>query len=368
MQTRTQLAALCRRWCGTGPVSVAPLGAAGFSGSQVYGVELPDSPGRYVLKSFHAGASREHAAFVHQLVRHVRSECSTQLAEVMMALDGDTIVTDGEGRLWELSRFMPGVALARPTPSQAAAAATALAQVHLAASRLRGFPPRRDASPGAERRLDQARRLLAQPWQARRAAWSQGRRSNLTDDTVAALDHRAATAIAIFNACGGERLLARVAALRSRSCVLQPVLRDVWCDHVLFADARSEDVTAIIDLHAAGIDTPATDLARLLGSWQPAVGCESDVIVERWPEAMTAYAAVRPLSRKEIGLIEFLHSAGVICGLDNWFRWTLEEQRVFPDSERVLARIDRLLQELPGALAASLSGEGCAGSGDGNFD
>jgi len=344
---------LCRRWCATGPVSVAPLGAAGFSGSQVYMVELPDSPGRFVLKSFHAAASRDHAAFVHQLVRHIRAECSTQLAEVMPALDGDTVVIDVDGRLWELSRFMPGVAVPCPTHTQAAAATTALARLHLAAAGLPDHPPRAGISPGVERRINQARQLLAQPWQARRAAWSQGGRSLLTDDTFAALDDRVATAIAIFNQCGGEMLLARVAAMRSRSCVLQPVLRDVWCDHVLFADARSDEVTAIIDLHAAGIDTPATDLARLMGSWCSPGEREHPSLMDRWPEAIAAYERARPLSREESELIPFLYGTGVVLGLDNWFRWTLDEHRVFPDARRMLDRIDRLLTELPGAMATA---------------
>jgi Ser/Thr protein kinase RdoA (MazF antagonist) len=344
---------LCRRWSPAGPVSVAPLGTPGFSGSQVYVVELPEPPGRFVLKSFHAAASREHAAFVHQLVRHIRAESSTQVAEVMLTIDGDSIVTDAEGGLWELSRFMPGVPVPSPTPSQTAAAATALAQLHLAAASLPGHSPHAGVSPGIARRIDQARQLLTRPWQARRAAWSQGGCSLLTDDTVAALDDRVATAIAIFNECGGEILLSRVAAMRGRSCVLQPVLRDVWCDHVLFADARSDDLTAIIDLHAAGIDTPATDLARLMGSWGSLADREQLSLMDRWAEAIAAYQRESPISREEAQLIPFLHGTGVVFGLDNWFRWTLEEHRVFPDARRMLDRIDRLLKELPVAIAGA---------------
>jgi Ser/Thr protein kinase RdoA (MazF antagonist) len=358
MYPSASIAALCRRWSAAAPVSIAPLGAAGFSGSQVFVVELSDSPGRFVLKSFHAGASVEHARFVHGLGRHLRAAGVAEVPEVMPALDGDTVVVAADGRLWELCRFMTGVAVPCPTPAQSAAAATALARVHLAAAGLPGHPPRAGMSPGVERRIDHARRLLAQPWQARRAVWSQGGRSLLTDDTVAAIHDRVATAITMFNACRGERLLVRVAALRPEPCVLQPVLRDIWSDHVLFADERSDLVRGIIDLHAAGIDTPATDLARLLGSWDAPVGCERLSILERWPAAVAAYDRVRPLSREEAGLIPFLHGTGVVCGLDNWFRWTLDEQRAFPDAGRVLARIDRLVADLPGGLATTGSAGG----------
>jgi len=138
----------------------------------------------------------------------------------------------------------------------------------------------------------------------------------------------------------------------------------------LFADPRSDDLTAIIDLHAAGVDTPATDLARLLGSWDsPAggkpvpfvnrpLGCRS--LVERWQEAIAAYDRVRPLPHAEADLIPFLHATGVVCGLDNWFRWTLDEQREFPDGRSMLGRIDRLLTELPAALTTAWTAAGNA--------
>ena len=358
MHPHTQLTALCRRWSAVAPVSIAPLGTPGFSGSQVFVVELPDRPGPFVLKSFHAGASVEHARFVHGLVKHLRAEGIAEVPEVMPALNDDTVVVEADGRLWELARFMPGVAVPCPTPAQAAAATTTLARLHIAAAGLPDHPPRAGISPGIERRIDQARQLLAQPWQVRRAAWSQGGRSLLTDDAVAALDDRVASAIAIFNQCGGQMLLTRVAAMRGRSCLLQPVLRDVWCDHVLFADERSDSVTAIVDLHAAGIDTPATDLARLLGSWQAPVGCERRSFLDRWTVAVAAYERVRPLLRDEVELVPFLHGTGVLCGLDNWFRWTLEERRVFSDVQRVLDRIDSLLISLPDAIETAWSAAG----------
>ena len=358
MSPHAQLTPLCRHWCVATPVSVAPLGVQGFSGSQVYVVELPDSPGRFVLKCFHAAASREHAAFVHDLVRHVRGERSTQLAEVIPTLDGDTIATDAEGRLWELSCFVPGVAVPCPTPAQAATAATALARLHVAAASLPGHPPRLRVSPGVEHRIERSCQLLAQPWAACRDAWSRAACLRMPADLSAALDARVAAAVKIFTASDGNAFLARVATLQPNSCVLQPVLRDVWYDHVFFAERTSDSVTAIIDLHAAGIDTPATDLARLVGSWAAPAGGERLSLVDRWPEAFAAYDRVRPLSAVEAMLVPVLHATGMLFGLDNWFRWTLEEHREFPDTQKMLERIDSLLTELPTAIAAAWSQAG----------
>ncbi len=360
MHPSASIAALCRRWCGAAPVSIAPLGTPGFSGSHVFVVELSDRPGRFVLKSFHAGASVEHARFVHGLVTHLRGENSTPLAELIVALDGGTIVIDAEGRLWELSRFMSGVAVPCPTPAQAAAAATALAQLHLAAARLVTHPPRKDLSPGLALRIERARELLARPWQARCHAWSHAARDRMPADRWTALDARVATAIDLFNAAGGNAFLARVASIQLDSCVLQPVIRDVWYDHVLFAEQTSDAVTAIIDLHAAGIDTPATDLGRLVGSWSAPAGRERMSLVDRWPEAIAAYDRVRPLSAVEARLVPVLYATGVVFGIDNWFRWTLEDYREFPNDRRMLDRIDRLLQELPAAIATAWTAAGNA--------
>jgi len=339
-------------------VSVEPLGVQGFSGSRVFVVEFPDVPERFVLKCFHATASREHAAFVHDLMRHVRGEGVAQVAEVIPTLGGDTIVRDADGRLWELVRLMPGVPVPCPTPAQAAAAATALARLHLAAARLATHPPRRDVSPGLVRRIERARELYATPWQASREAWSRAARERMPADLHAALEARLTMAIELFTASDGNAFLARANKMRPQSCVIQPVLRDVWCDHVLFAERHGDAVTAIIDLHAAGIDTPATDLARLVGSWDAPAGGERLSLGERWPDAFAAYGAVRPLSPVESTLVPVLHATGILFGLDNWFHWTMEEHREFSEPQRMLERIDRLLTELPAAIAAAWSHAG----------
>jgi len=358
MQSPAPLAELCRRWCAAAPVSIMPMGTPGFSGSRVFAVELPGIDGWLVLKSFHAAASVEHARFVHRLVKHLRAEGLAQVPGVMPAVDGDTVVTDPAGTLWELASFMPGEVIPCPTPTQAAAAATALARLHLAAARMLGYAARMGPSPGVVRRIDQARQLRAISWQSRRTALPEAANSPQCADIVTRFD----AAITIFASCGGDACLERVAAMRTGECLQQVVLRDVWCDHILFADRRSSEVTGIIDLHAAGIDTPATDLARLLGSWHAPAESQQDTLCDRWPEAMMAYSIERRLTRFEAALIPFLHASAIVFGLDNWFRWTLDERRSFADPQRVLTRIDRLIWELPAALATA------GRCGDGNID
>jgi Ser/Thr protein kinase RdoA (MazF antagonist) len=203
--------------------------------------------------------------------------------------------------------------------------------------------PARGPSPGVIRRREQARQLLAFPWRQRRAAMGM--------DADAAVVARLDEAIEVFDRAGGRRVLERVAAAEGEPLALQPVLRDVWSDHVLFADG-GERVSGFIDYHAAGIDSPATDLARLLGSWSLAGDCREPALVDAWRNAIEAYERVRPLAPAERRLVPWLHATGVILGLDNWFRWTLEERRTFPDAGRVHERIGRLVVALGAAIAA----------------
>lgn len=356
----TAAARIATAWFGPQSLTTTPLAATGFSGSQVYLVELFsagfEAGTRFALKSFHADSSRQHAVWVHALMRHLVAE---GIAEVPRLVDCErgglpgcpTLHVDPAGRLWEMVQWMPGRTVDTPHPDQAVAALETLARVHAAAARLPGSQ-RLAPAPGQVRRRDQARALLEHPWRHRRRQIAAG-----GDSAVAA---RLDEAIAIFSRAGGDRLVAIAAVGEPRPVPLQPVLRDVWSDHVLFtagtgfaADAGSR-VSAIIDYHAAGIDTPATDLARLLGSWQPHVDRRGAMLLEAWREPLAAYERLRSLGTAERRMVPWLDATAVIFGLDNWFHWTLEERRTFADAARVLDRIDRLLARLEGAIEQGL--------------
>ena len=139
-----------------------------------------------------------------------------------------------------------------------------------------------------------------------------------------------------------------MSAVKEMPVMAQPVLRDVWSDHVLFLDDGR--IAGFIDFHAAGRDTRATDLARLLGSWDAPAAPTEGQWLQPWRQALDAYEAVKPLEPGERALIPWLYATGVICGLDNWFRWLITEQREFADNSTVLSRIARLIGALPAAL------------------
>jgi Ser/Thr protein kinase RdoA (MazF antagonist) len=332
-------------------LTVTPLDRPGFSGSPL--ARVTSALGSFILKAFAVGTSPERARWIHALMAHLVAEGVREVPPVCRTPRGDTLVTDATGGLWEMIQFVPGVALAAPTLTQAAVAAAAVARLHRAAATL---PPTRPTSvvpttavPAAvTRRREQAQQMLLHPWSDRRA------RIECRADELPWLT-RWDRAIEIFAACSGPRSLSHVVAFDPGPLAMQPVVRDLWSDHVLFADDRQQ-VAGIVDFHAAAFDTPATDLARLLGSWW--VGGEPTQRAAGWDSALGAYDRVRPLTAPERRLVPFLAVTGVLFALDNWFRWLLEERRSFPASAAVARRIDGLLGQLPAALESLAGGNG----------
>jgi len=302
----------------------------------------------FVLKNFPPATLATHAAWVHGLMRHLRAAGVDTVPEVSAvrperrsgAGECSTVAADPEGVLWELVEFIPGSPRPAPTAAEATTALVGLARLHVAAATLPEAPPRPAPSPGVARRIDQARRLAAAPWHLLATS-----AAALPNDAV---KERLLRACEIFQTGGGRAALDSLATHEPLPVLCQPVLRDLWSDHVLFAeDGR---LAGFVDFHAAGCDTPATDLARLLGSWDASAGCGRETLADRWRGSLEAYETIRPLSARERGLIPWLHATGVICGLDNWFRWLITDRREFDDMKRVLARLDRLLDAMPDAL------------------
>jgi Ser/Thr protein kinase RdoA (MazF antagonist) len=151
---------------------------------------------------------------------------------------------------------------------------------------------------------------------------------------------------------GFETLVLRLAELVSRhasavrnelqlaaqtTVPLQPVLRDVWHDHVLFT---GDDVTGLIDASACRSESVSADLARLLGSL---LG-EDDR--EGWDFALTAYQRLRPLSVAELALIPVLDRSGVLLSAVTWLEWLGPQRRVSLSDPRVRPRLEQLMVRL----------------------
>ncbi len=237
--------------------------------------------------------SPERLKFIHAFLQHAAHNGISFVPVPMSANDGQSFVNDITGRLWQLEPWMPGAADYEQSPrvEKLRAAMTALAKLHVATRdfkqnavkssgvHLAELKPTTDKS-AVVRRLAQLRELSKQGMSdlsraINEAVWPE--LAPLAGEFIARLSRAVPSAIAMLEPLATVRL------------PLQPCLRDIWHDHVLFT---GDDVSGVIDFGAVDIDTPATDIARLLGSL---VADDSD----GWHTGLAVYSAVRPLSPDE---------------------------------------------------------------------
>ncbi len=139
-----------------------------------------------------------------------------------------------------------------------------------------------------------------------------------------------------------DQVLRQARFAASRTMPLQPCIRDIWHDHVLFT---GDEVTGIIDFGAMNVDSVSGDVARLLGSL-----ARNDV--NQWAAGIEAYSRRRPLSQDEQLLIQAIDRSNVLLSGLNWLRWNYLEHREFEHTEKVLAHVDEAIFRL-GHLADS---------------
>jgi len=336
----SDLRQICRRWFPEAAVDLEPLTGPGFSGSPLYLVRAGRE--QHVLKAFAGGSSLGRVRFVQALVRHLRDRGVSEVPALRAAVAGERFVVDAAGRVWEMQAFVPGRETADPTMPQVMAAIAAVGRLHAAAASMPENPPDVGPSPGIARRIAQARGWLLRPWELVLEAVPP---AAVESGLAARLRPRFAEAAATLRQARAERILAAIAAAEPGPLVRQTVLRDIWSAHVLFPTAGQPRVAGIVDLHAAGADTPATDLGRLLGSWMTARSAEPDW----WRRRLAAYDGTEP-DEAFTRLVMFLAASGTLFGLDNWLRWVFEEGREFGDVRAVVTRVDRLVSVLPTAL------------------
>jgi Ser/Thr protein kinase RdoA (MazF antagonist) len=316
-------------------VSLPPDGP-GFSGAIVLRVETAAGP--LCLRGWPADADAERIGGLHRLLKHVTSQEIGFVACPVPANDGRTLVS-AAGRNWQLEPWLPGRAdfLSRPSDGRLSEALRSLARLHTVMAR---FEPRgRDASwffshaaMPAPAAVERAERL---------AGWS--------DEKLALLCHRieqtpeccegfnaAATAI-----LGGFSRHSKVIAAELRSASrlpvpVQPCLRDVWHDHLLF---EGDTITGIVDPGAARSDTVAADISRLVGS----------LVADdrrRWEVAIEAYQQVRPLTSDERTLVGVLDRSGTLLSGMTWLARRFFTNATIPQPERVVGRMEKIAGRL----------------------
>lgn len=336
-------------WSNAAAATATPFTSAGsFSGARIWRVEHRGE--LFALRKWPGRMQAKQLRPIHALLTHLVGAGVAIVPAPVATRAGDTIVTNAE-HSWELAPWLPGIADywqdARPT--KLAAAMQSLAQIHVAAASFGNGTEQREASAAWLRSIDQelAKSLTT-------SAALRTRRSRLQDLTPARLDELAAATIS--HATENEIDLHRAAIHLLRHTApkamefadfwakaelpLQWRIGDIWHDHVLFTDKR---VTGIVDFGAAGFDSPAGDVARLLGSL---VGDD----LPRWRQGLAAYESVRPLAELEREAIAYFDETGTIISTANWLMWLRpSDPRRSPSlSNRTagLKRLGRLVERL----------------------
>jgi len=304
------------------------LGAAGgFSGARFWRLETARGP--YCLRRWpESQPDQQRLEFIHSVLWYVHQE-EFDLVPVPVETIGQQSYVWGAGHLWELAPWMPGTAdyLADPQPQRLRAALLALARFHRASQTFPVAEQQPAVSPGIVARRRRLQTLM-------RGDLESLRRSILPGQ-LPALEPRADRLFTLF-----PHVAPRVARLLDRAAnekvSLQPCLRDIWSDHVLFEGTR---VTGIIDFGALRADNVSTDVARLLGSL---AGDD----LSAWQQGLTAYASIRPIAAAERVLIEAFDQSTVLLAGINWIDWIYRQRLTFENSAAIPERLDTFLVRL----------------------
>ncbi|HVX64727.1 MAG TPA: phosphotransferase [Pirellulales bacterium] len=302
-------------------------GAGGFSGARFW--RLQTDRGLLCLRRWpQERPSRQQLEFIQAVLWHVRQEGFERLPLPLETRTHAGYVCEA-GHFWELAPWMPGQAdyLQAPNSARLRAALRTLAEFHLAAA---SFPlPDRSPglSPGIGERIERAR------------AWSHAQLQRLAEAVEPGewpeLAHRGRQWLALAPTAL-ERLRPALARAELIATPLQPCIRDVWHDHVLFV---GDDVSGLVDFGAMQPDSVAADIARLLGSL-----ARDDR--QAWTTGLAAYESVRALSEPERTLIPVFDQANTVMSGLNWLQWVYLDRRQFDNRQAVMQRLDGNLPRL----------------------
>ncbi|MEX0643158.1 MAG: aminoglycoside phosphotransferase family protein [Pirellulales bacterium] len=315
------------------PSQIDPLGSAGgMSGAEFWRITAPR--GTLALRRWPLEhPTPERLRFIHAVLRHAAQRDIAFLPLPIRATSGESFICDA-GHLWELAPWMPGTADYERAPSidKLCAAMQALAEVHIA---LADCEPSELPDLAATQRVagpsPAVTRRLVQLHELQRGGADKLSHAVTTANwpELAPLAHRFLAALP----AAVPRVIAQLALLADMQFKLQPCLRDIWHDHVLFT---GNEVSGLIDFGAVDIDSPTCDIARLLGSL-----VNDDI--SGWQTGLAAYSSIRPLSQDDIRAVIAIDSSGTVLAGCNWLRWVYVEGRRFDDHAQVIDRVRRIV-------------------------
>ena len=300
----------------------------GFSGAQLWKLESGDLEKPYCLRRWPIEhPNRDQLSWIHGALNQARMNDVTVVPRIYRTNQDNTFV-ERNGALWELTDWLPGQADFHESPNdqRLSDAMQTLAKCH------KGF---------AQYQLDfrKSNGLEA------RFHGLQGLKAFFDQLDIVRPSHRGlggeleSLIIVLRTKAVQQQLLSQADLMKSRLAdwirqpiPVQPVIRDLWHDHLLFT---GDHLTGIVDFGAMAMDSVALDLSRLLRSL---FGDEKS----QWAKAIAMYETQRSLLAIEREVLDVVDRSSVLVSAMNWVRWIAFEGRVFEDSTSVDARVRRL--------------------------
>ncbi|MEC8555844.1 MAG: aminoglycoside phosphotransferase family protein [Planctomycetota bacterium] len=288
----------------------------GFSQSRVFRCEAEEQD--YCLRSWPKQSyALERLEQVRRAIGQTHAAGLICLPKYFSAAEREFFLDAGDS-YWELGEWLPGRAeyLENRSPEKLSAAMDTLAALHQVWNATSG----QDFSPAWRRRItglegaaqhQLTQKLLRESHKCTERSAGSGELAMLGMKTVNLMREYASSLYSLLNS----------APARTN---LHFVLRDIWSDHVLFS---GDSVSGVIDFGAAGIDEPATDLARLLGSMEPADA-------DQWWRGLCEYRKHSPSLCPHRVLI--LDQASCLLSAIQWAKWLILEGREFSADRKVI--------------------------------
>lgn len=295
---------------------------SGFSGHPVYRIQTDQ--GLFALKTL-VRRTHDPLGSFHQRVLLACEDPRTSLLAVPLLEKSGSAWFRHREHDWEVTRWLPGAADFNSAPS--------LARLKSVLEELAGFHRRAAIFC---RQLGPSRTL--QHRAAELATWSRDLESLKAPLRAAniAQDFDSSWPLYQLLAQGIAKLLPRADFWSQKTWPLQPIIRDLWHDHLLFTD---QSLSGVIDLETIAMDIVSCDLARLLGSleWPDS---------QLWEVGLELYQHGSRLTPELVEVVPWLHGAGTVLGAIYWLKWLAIERRQFESTERVNQRLNWLLRSL----------------------
>lgn len=306
----------------------------GFSGAGVFKVETAKA--RYCLRRWPVGhTSATRVLAIHELLALAKDR-GVAVVPVPVESDTGTTLPEVNRAFWQLEPWMSGVAdfLAAPNEERLKSAMTQLARFHNAVC---------DWVPtGAVSQWFQPASIKTCPTITNRIRMIDSYASSIADLEAAlaresdARFRDAGVRVALLFRSAHSEVKQELIAVESLPVPLQPCIRDLWHDHLLF---QGDELSGIVDFGAMATDSVCCDLSRLLGSL---FGDDS----ASWQRGIGYYEAVKPLTESEHRLLRPLDRSSVLLSGMTWLKRRYVLRNTPDDLSRVCDRLDAILVRL----------------------